>query len=107
MHRCNLYDSVIEYVICCLIIFSAVSLALSSTKPEEQSEKMNNIQPLLHLLDAGEAVFQLGKKPRAMRVEENRALARSIKNTSEYNRDKPVSLKKSRRYFLCQKTLRV
>ena len=50
-------------------------------------------QPLLYPLDAGEAVFQLGKKPRAMRVEENRALARNIKNTFCYNRDKPVSLK--------------
>ena len=93
MHRCNLYDSVIKCVICCLIIFPAALLALSLTKPEEQSEKMNNIQPFLYLLDAGEAVFQLGKKPRAMRVEENRALARNIKNTFWYNRDKPVSLK--------------
>ena len=55
---------------------------------------MNNAQPLLYPTDAREAVFQLGEKPRAIRVEENRALERSIKNTSWYNRIKPASLKK-------------
>jgi len=41
----------------CLLFFLAALLALSLTKPEEQSEKMDNAQPLLYPLDAGEAVF--------------------------------------------------
>ena len=60
-----------------------------------------------HLLYASAALVRYRKKPHAVRVEEKRALARSIKTPPDRIESKPASLRKNQEVFLCQTTIRV